>query len=145
MDSASSSRDFSTAEIIFSTCGLLGREKIKRGNCSCVALKTLIRPTRRDAGARPSLQQQSCQNLFNLWGKALNTLGRSSLWPAQQCRLCQVSMFLLRSAETSNNASCKAHDISGVTRLLESRSTMLRPRTTGRPASESGSRIEVTL
>ena len=105
-------------------CGLLGR-KVKRSNCSCIALKDLNGvPTRKSCRSKTlDCSSNLAKSLFNLWGKALNTLSRSSLLASLNCRLYQSINVLVTKCRNLNNLNTKLLGkllgINDVTGLLE--------------------------
>ena len=140
MDSASSSRDCSTAAMIFSSSAVFSAERLRGAIAFASRSKTLMEYQReRVAGARPSIAVAILPRASSTSGvKHLTPSAGVPSWPALIAVFTRVSMFLLRSAETSTTSTPSCLESSAVSMTSPdslSRSTMLRPRTTGRPAS----------
>ena len=130
--------------------GLLGR-KVKRSNCICIALKDLNGvPTRKSCRSKAlDCSSNLAKSLFNLWGKALNTLSRSSLLTGLNCRLYQSVNVLVAKCGNLNNLNTKLLGkhlgINDVTGLLEQVNHVKTKDNWTASLKNLSSQIEVTL
>ena len=131
-------------------CGLLGR-KIKRGNCSCIALKDLNGvPTRKSCRSKAlDCSSNLAKSLFYLWGEALNALSRSSLLTSLNCSLYQSVNVLVTKCRNLNNLNTKLLGkllgINDVTGLLEQVNHVKTKDNWTTSLKNLSSQIEVTL
>ena len=131
-------------------CGLLGR-KVKGSNCICIALKNLNGvPTRQSCRSKTlDCSSNLAKSLFNLWGKALNTLSRSSLLAGLNCRLYQSVNVLVAKCRNLNNLNTKLLGkllgINDVTGLLEQVNHVKTKDNWTTSLKNLSSQIEVTL
>ena len=142
MDSASSSRLFSTALMIFSAWLSWAEERCRARTASASRSKTLTEYQ------RTRLAAQLPETMLAISLSAPSTSGEkhgAPGWtlpalPAATALLTSASRLVLRSAETSTTGTprrAESAEASMTSPFSLSRSHMLRPTTTGRPASRS--------
>ena len=142
MDSASSSRLFSTALMTFSawlSCAEL--------RCSCFTASESRSKTFTEY-QRARLASQQPETICAIFSSASSTSGEKHLapgwtlpaWPAATAFLTSSSRLVLRSADTWTTGTPRRSERASASMTSPrslSRSHMLRPTTTGRPASRS--------
>ena len=142
MDSASSSRDFSTALMTCSALLSCADERWRAFTASASRSKTLIEYQRtRFASQLPETTSAICASAPSTSGEKHRAPGWTlPALPASTALLTSASRLVLRSAETSTTGAPRRSDSAAASMTSPrslSRSHMLRPTTTGRPASRS--------
>ena len=142
MDSASSSRDLSTALMTFSAWSSWAEERCSAFTASASRSKTLTEYQRtRLASQLPEMMAAICASASSTSGEKHDAPDWTlPAWPAATALLTSASRLVARSAETSTTGTPSRLESAAVSMTSPrslSRSHMLRPTTTGRPASMS--------
>ena len=142
MDSASSSRDVSTALMARSAWPSCAGERCRAFTASASRSKTLIEYQRtRLASQLPETMVAICASASSTSGEKQRAPGWTlPARPAATALPTSSSRLVLRSAETSTTGAPRRSESAAASMTSPfslSRSHMLRPTTTGRPASRS--------